>query len=158
MFRTPRELSLSQCCYFLPIQPFILNLLRGLFATKRRFGLEFLFSPVTPFLASCSAHANMHTCRTRTPPFHGSFCATAGEAQLSFQHQCVWGAASELQRQTGRKDSGPPFAPALCIWEFLVVSQRNKVGATTHPLCSHVRELAPLLHLANAVCCSSHYV
>lgn len=67
MLRTPRELRLSQCCYFLQTQPFILKLLRGLFATIRRFGLEFLFSPVTPFLASCSAHANMHTCRTRTP-------------------------------------------------------------------------------------------
>lgn len=122
---------------------------------QKKIGLKFLFTSVATFLASCFAHVNMHTCRTRT------LLSMGPSVHQQAKHNSPSNTSVSKGQQVNCKDrlgvdSGPAFA--LLCENFFLFHRGVRWGLPLAPCCSHVRLLAPLLHLANPVCCSSHYV
>lgn len=158
-----RELSLSQCCCFLPAQSFILNPLRGLFATKRKLLSNFYSLQLCLFLL-LALHMQTRICAQRGPPLSMGPSVQQQEKHSSPSNTSVSeGQQVNCKDRLGVKAQGLLLL-LLCVWEFLVVSQRNKVGATTRPLlllCDSVGSVASLSKsslLFLSICLMQHWL
>lgn len=125
------ELSLSQCHCFLPTQPLTLKPLRGLFATKKN-SVSSFYSFQLPLFLLLVLHMQTHTRAEQDPPSRGISGAAAAETLFPSRHRCVWGQQEICENEARVKIRGC-FLLLLRVWEFWVVSQRNKCGVTAHP-------------------------
>lgn len=113
---------------------------------QKEIDLEFLFTPVTPFCASCSAQTNTHTCRMRSPLPTGPSVQQQEKHNSHSSTNVSEGQQVNCKDRLGVKTQGLLLL-LLCVWEFLVASQRNKVAATTRPLllpCDSIGSIASL--------------